>query len=49
LVLERATKGNLMEFLEQYDEKDDWGFILETLKAVSGGLDALHKRGIAHR
>jgi serine/threonine protein kinase len=49
LVLERATKGNLKEFLEQYSKKDDWAFILETLKAVGGGLHSLHKRGIAHR
>jgi len=38
-----------MEFLEQYDKKDDWSFILETLKAVGGGLNQLHRRGIAHR
>ena len=49
LVFERAKKGNLKEFLQEFAEKDDWGFILETLKGVGNGLNVLHKRGIAHR
>ena len=49
LVFRRASEGNLMEFLERNEKKDDWGFILETLKAVGGGLDQLHKHNIAHR
>ena len=49
LVFERATKGNLHDFLKQTTLKDDWGFIIEAGQGIGGGLDELHKRGIAHR
>jgi len=49
LVFQRATKGNLTDFLKQTTLKDDWGFVLEALKSIGGGLSDLHKRGIAHR
>jgi hypothetical protein len=49
LVFERATKGNLSEFLKQTTLKDDWGFIIEAGKGIGGGLDQLHRLGIAHR
>ena len=49
LVFERATKGNLSEFLKQTTLKDDWGFIIEAGQGIGGGLDQLHRRGIAHR
>jgi len=48
LVFERAIKGTIEEYLEEYANNIDWNDVLSLFSDIASGLDSLHHRGIAH-
>lgn len=48
LVLERATEGNLYEFIVRSGYEANWEFIILALEGIGNGLNRIHKREIAH-
>lgn len=48
LVLERATEGNLYEYITRSGYETNWDFIILALQGIGSGLERIHKREIAH-
>ena len=53
LVFERASEGNLEEFMEKqlgsFEENQRWPMIIDFLTSIANGLYVIHKHGVAHR
>ena len=52
LVFERASEGNLFDFMERKldgaFETESWTVVLDTLSSIARGLANLHDHGIIH-
>jgi len=52
LVFERASEGNLLDFVEQHfinaSREEGWTIVIAALTSIASGLVALDRRHIAH-
>lgn len=52
LVVERASEGNLLDFVERKlegaSQAESWDFVLDTLCSIALGISNLHDHGIIH-
>jgi serine/threonine protein kinase len=52
LVIERASEGNILDFLERKlasaDDAESWKIVVEVLSSIATGVTHLHGSGIIH-
>lgn len=48
LVFERAGKGSIDDYLDEYADTLDWNNVLDLFSGVATALSSLHLRGMAH-
>ena len=52
LVFERASEGNLLDFMEQHlkdvTREESWFIVIDTLISLAGNLNDLHQRQLTH-
>jgi hypothetical protein len=52
LVFERASEGNLLDFVEQHlinaTREESWSIVIDALTSIASGLVELHRRQLTH-
>jgi len=52
LVFERASEGNLLEFVEQHfinaTREESWSIVIDALTCIASGLNDLDRRHLSH-
>jgi hypothetical protein len=52
LVFERASEGNLLDFVEQHlidaTREESWSIVINAITSIATGLNELHRRQLTH-
>ena len=52
LVFERASEGNLLDFVEQHlkdvTREESWSIVINAVSCIASGLAELHRRQLTH-